>query len=146
MIRNFKKGDQKAIAEIENECFSSPWSEAAILETIENGGFYTVFEQDGKIVGYAGLQIVLDEGYITNIAVTEEFRGRGIGSALIESLKSIALEKGLRFISLEVRRSNNGAIVLYKKHGFKQVGERRGFYSNPTEDAIIMTLEGNFEC
>ena len=123
-----------------------PWSEAAILETIENGGFYTVFEQDGRIVGYAGLQIVLDEGYITNVAVTEEFRGRGIGSALIESLKNIALEKGLSFISLEVRRSNNGAIALYKKHGFKQVGERRGFYVNPTEDAIIMTLEGNFEC
>lgn len=146
MIRTFKKGDQKVIAQIENECFSSPWSETAISETIENGGFYTVFEQDGKIVGYAGLQIVLDEGYITNVAVTKEYRGRGIGSALLESLKIIALEKGLRFISLEVRRSNNGAIALYKKHGFKQVGERRNFYLNPTEDAIIMTLEGNFEC
>lgn len=146
MIRTFKKGDQKAIAEIEAECFSSPWSETAITESVENGTIFSLFEQDGKVVGYAGLQIVLDEGYITNIAVKKELRGRGIGSALLESIKDIALKKGLRFVSLEVRRSNTIAIVLYEKHGFKQVGQRRGFYSNPTEDAIIMTLEGNFEC
>lgn len=141
MIRQFRYGDEKAIALLERECFSEPWSENAVLESLDSGTVFTVFEENGSISGYAGLQIVLDEGYITNIAVTEGCRGRGIGKALVEELKNIARTNKLSFISLEVRRSNIAAISLYEKFGFVNKGIRKNFYKAPAEDAIIMTLE-----
>jgi ribosomal-protein-alanine acetyltransferase len=98
--------------------------------------------QAEEILGYAGLQVVLDEGYVTNIAVTEKARKRGIGSALTERILSAGREKALSFVSLEVRASTSAAISLYEKFGFKAVGVRKRFYANPTEDAIIMTVEG----
>jgi ribosomal-protein-alanine N-acetyltransferase len=141
MIREFILGDQKGIAELERECFSSPWSENAVLESYAADTSFFVFCDADKIIGYAGLQIVLDEGYVTNIAVTKEARGRGIGKALIETLVNFSKEKSLAFISLEVRESNIPAISLYKKFGFEDKGKRKAFYQSPTEDAIIMTKE-----
>ena len=141
MIREFILGDQKGIAELERECFSSPWSENAVLESYEADTSFFVFLENEKILGYAGLQIVLDEGYVTNIAVTKEARGRGIGGALVEALVNFSKEKNLAFISLEVRESNIPAISLYKKFGFEDKGKRKAFYQSPTEDAIIMTKE-----
>ncbi len=142
MIRKFANGDQKAIALLEKECFFEPWSENAILESHSNSTLFLLFEEKDKVLGYVGLQIVLDEGYITNVAVTENARKKGVGTALISHLKEVAKEKGLRFISLEVRESNLPAITLYKKQGFKTVGKRKNFYSHPTEDGLIMTIEG----
>lgn len=141
MIREFILGDQKGIAELERECFSSPWSENAVLESYEADTSFFVFLENEKIIGYAGLQIVLDEGYVTNIAVTKKARGRGIGGALVEALVNFSKEKNLAFISLEVRESNIPAISLYKKFGFEDKGKRKAFYQSPTEDAIIMTKE-----
>ena len=100
-----------------------------------------MFEENGKVLGYAGLQMVLDEGYVPNIAVTKSARGRGIGKSLVGALISLAKDKGLAFISLEVRESNTPAISLYTKCGFKDFGKRKNFYQNPTEDAVIMTKE-----
>ena len=100
-----------------------------------------MFAENESILGYAGLQIVLDEGYVTNIAVTKTARGKGIGKALVEALVNLSKNKNLAFISLEVRESNLPAISLYKKFGFEDKGKRKAFYSNPTEDAIIMTKE-----
>ncbi len=142
MIREFIFGDQKAIALLEEECFITPWSERAILDSYNNSTLFLLFEEEGEILGYVGLQIVLDEGYITNVAVTKKARKRGVGSALISRLKEVAKEKGLRFISLEVRKSNAAAIALYEKQGFKAAGLRKNFYSHPTEDGLIMTTEG----
>ena len=142
MIREFTLGDQKAIALLEEECFFEPWSEKAILESHGNSTLFLLFEEENKVLGYVGLQIVLDEGYITNVAVTKSARKRGVGSALISQLKEVAKEKGLIFISLEVRESNTAAIALYEKQGFKTVGKRKNFYSHPTEDGLIMTTEG----
>ncbi len=142
MIRFYKAGDEKAIARLEKECFSEPWSENAVLESLENGVRFLVYEETDEICGYAGLQLVLDEGYVTNIAVTQNMRKKGIGKALVSALKVLAKENGLRFISLEVRESNIAAISLYEKQGFIRVGKRKNFYKNPPEDGIIMTLEG----
>ena len=139
MIREFILGDQKGIAELERECFSSPWSENAVLESYEADTSFFVFLENEKILGYAGLQIVLDEGYVTNIAVTKEARGRGIGKALIETLVNFSKEKSLAFISLEVRESNYSAIALYESEGFEKVGLRKKFYTSPTENGIICT-------
>ena len=141
MIREFISGDEKAIAELEKECFSSPWSENALLESYNADTRFFVFSENGKILGYAGLQVVPPEGYVTNIAVTKTARGRGIGKSLVEALIDFGKDRALVFISLEVRQSNLPAISLYTKCGFSEVGKRKNFYQNPTEDAIIMTKE-----
>lgn len=138
MIRYFKAGDEKAIAEIEKECFLEPWSEQAVLNSANLDCVFVLFEKDGQVVGYAGLQIVLDEGYITNIAVKKAFRRQGIATVLINELLKMLNDK-LSFISLEVRVSNSAAIKLYELLGFEKAGIRKNFYSAPKEDALIMT-------
>ncbi|MBR6573053.1 MAG: ribosomal protein S18-alanine N-acetyltransferase [Clostridia bacterium] len=138
-IREFKEKDEIYIAMLEKECFSEPWSEKAILDAKENNTLFVVAQAEEKIIGYAGLQIVLDEGYITNVAVTKEHRGKGVAKALMEKLFKIAEEKDLAFITLEVRESNLAAINLYKKLGFEKEGERKNFYVNPKENGHIMT-------
>lgn len=141
MIREFTLGDEKEISSLERECFSSPWSENAVLESYSSGTKFYLFEENGKILGYAGLQVVLGEGYVTNIAVTKLARGRGIGKALVDALIGYGEEQNLSFISLEVRESNIPAISLYKKCSFKDMGKRKNFYQNPREDANILTKE-----
>ncbi len=130
-----------AIAEIEKECFSSPWSEDGIRSELTNeSAYFFAATQDGVVLGYGGMHITLDEGYIANIAVRDNARKKGIGSAVLTVLINTAKEKGCSFLSLEVRKSNTPAIALYEKFGFENVGERKNFYTAPTENAIIMTL------
>lgn len=127
------------IAKIEAACFSNPWSKKAILDSYNNSTYFAVAVADKQVVGYCGVQTVLDEGYITNIAVLEPFRSLGIGKKLVNRLIEYAEEKGLNFITLEVRESNERAIGLYKSFGFEIQGKRRNFYTLPQEDAILMT-------
>ena len=135
-IRKMTEHDVDAVALLERENFSSPWTSAMILEELAGEcSHYFVAEEDGKVIGYGGMQIILDEGYVTNIAVSHEFRRRGVASAIIERM----LWEPLSFLSLEVRVSNAPAIALYHKFGFTQCGLRRGYYTNPTEDALILT-------
>lgn len=129
----------KQIAKLEEICFSTPWTEDGITESFERGTKFFVAEKDGEVLGYVGISAVLDEGYITNVAVFPEARQKGVASALLNFLFRFAKEKGLVFISLEVRESNTPAISLYSKFGFKQEGVRKNFYSHPQENALIMT-------
>ncbi len=129
----------KDIAKLEEVCFSTPWSENAIKDAFMTGTKFFVAQKDNKVLGYVGISAIIDEGYITNIAVFPEYRNMGVGSALIEHLFRFADEKALAFISLEVRKSNKGAISLYEKFGFKTEGKRKNFYTAPQEDAHIMT-------
>lgn len=138
-IRPMEKGDISAVAEIEKQCFSSPWSEEAISDSFDNGTMFFVAENKNGVIGYSGVQITLDEAYVYNIATSPFFRGFGVGTALTEKLSDCAKEKGASFISLEVRESNQTAISIYEKIGFKEVGKRKNFYSSPREDGIIMT-------
>ena len=128
------------IAELEKECFSSPWSEDGLRSELNNNfaRFYVAFSGD-KIAGYIGSHNVLGEVYITNVAVFPEFRRTGVGKALVEFLVNGMKEENAEFVTLEVRKSNLNAISLYEKCGFEKVGERRNFYEKPTEDAILMT-------
>lgn len=129
----------KAIAELEKACFSTPWSEKTLSEAIQNGTKFFVAIKNGAVLGYIGLSVVLDEGYITNVAVFEKHRKKGVASAILNHLIKFSKENSLSFISLEVRESNRNAISLYSKFGFKSEGFRKNFYENPKENAIIMT-------
>ncbi len=128
--------DAAELVKIENACFSTPWSESSIRESLENENshFYLALA-DGKTAGYIGVQIFSKEGYFTNTAVLPEYRRRGIARALIER----ALENEMEFLTLEVREGNAPAISLYESLGFERVGERPRFYREPEENAILMT-------
>ena len=136
------------VAELERICFSVPWSRNMLAEELGNAlsAFLVALDDSGKVVGYAGVQVVLDEGYITNIAVRPECRRQGIAKKLLKVFLDFAQAHQLAFLSLEVRASNYDAIALYGIHGFRSVGRRKNYYEHPKEDAIIMTREfGNDE-
>lgn len=130
--------DVKDIANIENNSFSTPWSEKAIRESMDAGTIFYVACLNDKIVGYMGLSKIVGEGYVTNIAVLPEYRRLGIGEKILGYVIDNTKAE-LEFISLEVRVSNIAAISLYEKFGFERAGLRKRFYTNPQEDAIIMT-------
>lgn len=129
-----------AIAAIERACFHKPWSEKGLREELEleNNLFLAAVEGE-EVVGYVGCQTVLDEGYITNVAVSPDHRRRGIAASLLTALRDQAEKKDLSFLTLEVRASNVPAITLYEAAGYVPVGTRRNFYSDPKEDALLMT-------
>lgn len=129
------------VAELERICFSAPWSRAMLAEELENdcSAFLVALDEAGAVVGYAGVQVVLDEGYITNVAVRPEYRKQGIASKLLQVFLDFAEAHRLTFLTLEVRASNTAAIVLYGRKGFRSAGRRKNYYEHPTEDAVIMT-------
>ena len=135
------------VAELERICFSTPWSRNMLAEELDNAlsAFLVALDDDGRVVGYAGLQVVLDEGYITNVAVRPECRRNGIAAKLLQVFLDFAQANGLSFLTLEVRASNYGAIALYGSRGFRSVGRRKNYYEHPKEDAIIMTKEFTHE-
>ena len=135
----------KEIARLEEICFSEPWSEEGILEAYRLGTKFFAAEADKKLIGYIGIKAVIDEGYITSIAVFPEFRRRGVAKALLNKVFEFAKEKGLSFVSLEVRPSNTEAVSLYEKTGFREEGRRKNFYRLPLEDALIMTKRFSYE-
>lgn len=128
-----------AIAKLEQVCFSEPWSAEGIVEAYKTGTRFFTAENSRHLIGYIGIKSVIDEGYITNVAVFPQYRNKGVATALIKRVFEFARENRLAFVSLEVRASNTGAITLYEKLGFKTEGRRRDFYRNPREDALIMT-------
>ena len=132
------------IAALEKECFSMPWTENMLEDALFDPQASFIVAQDseeeGNVLGYAGLHAVLDEGYIDNIAVHPDARRHGVASALLDVFCRFG-EVNLAFLTLEVRKSNTAAIALYEKHGFRQAGLRMGYYQHPREDAVIMTRE-----
>lgn len=129
------------IARLENLIFSSPWTEDQLRTQLKdkNHEFIAAASDTGELLGYVGMTYILDEGYISNVAVAPKHRRQGIGDAIIDSLCSISEQLSLAFITLEVRASNESAIALYSKHGFNPVGRRKNYYDLPKEDAILMT-------
>lgn len=134
------------IAELERTCFSHPWSEELLLQELWNDASAVIVAEgeNGTVLGYAGVNTVLDEGYINNVAVAPQFRRQGVADELIAALVRFGRAK-LAFLTLEVRASNAPAIALYAKHGFRETGRRKNYYDDPKEDAILMTLEFDHE-
>ena len=131
------------VAEIERMCFSDPWSERMLREHLDNqcAAALVALGEDGTVLGYAGLLVVLDEGYITNVAVRPAFRRQGIAADLLAVFDRFARGNHLAFLTLEVRASNEPALALYEKLGYRRMGLRKNYYEHPKEDAVIMTRE-----
>ena len=130
------------VAQLEKLCFSAPWSENSISSELTNPLSCWLVALDGdRVAGYVGSQTVLDESDMMNIAVDPQYRRQGIAQALVEELVKCLARKESHCLTLEVRASNAGAIALYEKLGFVQVGLRKNYYRNPREDAMILRKE-----
>ena len=132
----------EAICRIDQASFSHPWSEEAYRHELTDNplAHYLGCFKGGELVAFAGFWLVLDEGQVANVAVSPEQRRQGIGRRLMEELIVRCLALGGSSISLEVRESNQPARRLYEGLGFQEVGQRRGYYTQPPEDAILMQL------
>ena len=130
------------IAELENTCFSDPWSEASIASELSNPlSCWLVAVEGEKVAGYIGSQTVMGETDMMNVAVHPDFRRQGVAKALILALVDALKERGSHWLMLEVRDSNAPARALYEKLGFAEVGRRKNYYSKPREDALILRKE-----
>lgn len=130
------------IAQLEKMCFSSPWSERSIESELTNPlALWLIAVDNDRVAGYVGSQSVMGEADMMNLAVDPEYRRMGVGKKLVEKLIDALSEEAVHSLTLEVRVSNVGAISLYEKMGFQQVGRRPGYYSNPKEDALILRKE-----
>ena len=130
------------LEKLEKICFSRPWSRKMLAEELENQCAAFLVAQDsitGQVMGYAGLLVMADEGYITNVAVDPSRRRQGVAAQLLQVFDNFARGNQLAFLTLEVRPSNTAAIALYLGFGFREVGRRRNYYDLPKEDALILT-------
>lgn len=140
LVRKMEEKDLDRIMEIEQDCFTTPWSrEAFLLEITKNElARYIVAEIDGIVAGYGGIWMIVGEGHITNIGVESKYRRLGVGNKILEGLIEASRDTEVMSMTLEVRESNIAAQNLYKKYGFVDYGKRPNYYSDDNEDAIIM--------
>ncbi|MBR2346557.1 MAG: ribosomal protein S18-alanine N-acetyltransferase [Clostridia bacterium] len=127
------------VASIEEMSFSLPWSLESLELMLTEQASALVALEDGRVLGYVGMMCVLDEGQIINVAVHPDARRRGVGRSLMQAAEAYAKERGIVFLSLEVRESNIAARSLYSSLGWEEQGIRKGFYSHPVENACVMT-------
>ncbi len=130
------------IAALERRCFSPPWSESLLAEELYNDSASLVVAEgeDGTVLGYGLVRAVLDEGCLEKIAVDPAWRRQGVAAELLAAFLRFG-RAHLAFLTLEVRASNTPAVALYQKLGFQEVGRRRNYYREPTEDALLLTVE-----
>ena len=139
-FRFMEERDLDAIMVLEERCFTLSWSREAFYNELNQNRFatYLVLEEEGQIIGYCGAWLVVDEAHITNIAILPEFRGRGLGEALLSKMIEQCKEQNIERMTLEVRETNTVAQSLYTKLGFQKGAIRRNYYSDNQEDAIVM--------
>lgn len=139
MIRKMTSEDVEQVAEIERQSFHRPWSVNALLKECGNeSALFLVDEEDGTVIGYMGMYLMIDEADVTNIAYLPEWRNKGRGQILLKQAMQITTEQGYPNMTLEVRAGNAAAIHVYQKLGFVSEGIRKNFYDSPKEDANIM--------
>lgn len=140
VVREMTSADLEQVWEIEKELFSVPWTKEGFLTyLLKPEALFLVAEEKEEILGYCGILMVLDEGDITNVAVKPSRQREGVGKLLLQSLILLTGERGIHQIHLEVRQSNAKALRLYEREGFIRDGLRKNYYTDPTENAILMT-------
>lgn len=140
-VRKEQEADIADIAALERRIFPDPWTEKGIGETLSQRGTVVLGIWKGSaMAGYVILYSVPDEGEIARIAVEPSFRRQGAAGCLLKELAKLCAERGIARLMLEVREGNAAAVSFYKKNGFTEDGRRKGYYSNPCEDAILMSL------
>lgn len=145
VIEKMKPEHLQEVYEIEKKSYISPWPMSIFLNELKNKySYYIVLKIDGKIVGYAGMNCIMQDAHITNLTVHPQFRRRGFGEILLLCLIHHTISIGARWITLEVRVSNIAAINLYKKYNFREAGMRKNYYLDTNEDALIMWSEDLF--
>ncbi len=144
-IRKAESKDVKTLAALDARCFAAPWSEQSFEEDVVKNplAFYLLAQtEQGDVVGYAGVWLIVDEGHITNVAVSPDCRRCGIAKRVLNQLfTDCERDWGIRAFTLEVRPSNDPALALYESFGFRPVGRRKGYYADNGEDALIMWRE-----
>ena len=140
LVRPMTTADVDGVMAVEKDSFATPWSRSAFEEELAQNRLarYIVAEEDGQVVGYAGMWLVINEAHVTNVAVSGSRRGEGIGRLLMETLMELARENGMGSMTLEVRVSNMVARHLYETLGFAEAGIRKNYYSETKEDALIL--------
>ena len=143
-IRRMRDGDLAEVRAIETLSFTNPWSETTFRGEIQNTSIsfplVVVRKPGDEVVGYIIFWLIREDVPVNNIAIHPDFRGRGLGEALMRHVIEKVRARGATFMTLEVRRSNAGAVALYKKLGFEILGRRENYYTNPDEDAYLMRL------
>ena len=140
LVRPMTTADVDGVMAVEKDSFATPWSRSAFEEELAQNRLarYLVAEENGQVVGYAGMWLVINEAHVTNVAVSGSRRGEGIGRLLMETLMELARENGMGSMTLEVRVSNMVARHLYETLGFAEAGIRKNYYSETKEDALIL--------
>ena len=143
LVRPMTTADVDGVMAVEKDSFATPWSRSAFEEELAQNRLarYLVAEENGQVVGYAGMWLVINEAHVTNVAVSGSRRGAGIGRLLMETLMGLARENGMGSMTLEVRVSNAVARHLYETLGFAEAGIRKNYYSETKEDALILWRE-----
>lgn len=136
--------DLDGVLEIEQLSFTNPWTREMYERELEHSRVSRVYvlRENGRILGFCSLWLILDELHINNLAIHPEGRGRGLGSVLLKRVLEEGAREGAKRATLEVRRSNEPARRLYRRMGFEMVGTRRNYYTSPVEDALILWHEG----
>ena len=142
-LRRLEAGDLDRVEAIEREAYPTPWSRSMFDAELRKPSSLALgaFTEDDVLVGYAFVSRYVDAWHVMNVAVVDEYRRRGIASALLERLFDVTATDPRRGYTLEVRVSNGGAIRLYETLGFEPRGVRRGYYTDNREDALIMWRE-----
>ena len=133
--------DVAAVHEIERLSFSTPWPAHAFEEELRGNRLarYLVARAGDRVVGFAGLWLMVDEGHVTTFGVHPDWRRQGIGRQLLLNLAELSMAIGARRMTLEVRVSNEAAQSLYRGFGFEVAGRRARYYTDDGEDALVMT-------
>jgi [ribosomal protein S18]-alanine N-acetyltransferase len=143
VIARMVEADLDDVMDIERESFKAPWSRSVFMEELvrEWAHLWVLRPADGgPVAAFINFWLVRDEIHILNVAVHPRFRRAGYASQLLQSTIEFAWKKRVRYLTLEVRRSNNGAIKLYRSFDFKPIGIRPNYYAEDKEDAIVMLL------
>lgn len=141
-IKRLRREDVADVAELERKIFSDAWSERAILETLDQKQTMLLAAyEDKKMIGYVILYYVLEDGEIARIAVADGYRRQGVATLMLREMVILCRDIGVSKILLDVRESNAAAYAFYERRGFVRDGIRKNFYSDPVENAILMSLE-----